>query len=460
MIEFYLKHNRKNIKTLVKNLIEELEDLFSVENISIINSNKVFFPQLKEEISVNYFNKINSYYETIEINKESHPFLKKYVDKNKVEPKNKNLFIDLFAGCGGLSVGLINAGFNPIFVNEIDPFFAETYYFNHNLTTDHYFVGDINKLLNDLPLYSGLLNDITLVCGGPPCQGFSMANRQRLIDDPRNILYKSYLEFLKRVRPKFFLLENVKGMAHKISEIVTDCTTYLGDEYNFNYSLLNAKDFGLPQNRERFFLIGNRVGINTNDIFENIKKECKTEYILKDAISDLPELLPKPHKNRNNINNEEYGFQFRKIALNKTNFSRFINGNSEIDLLLNHKNRYNNERDIEIFNRLPQGANSLHSSIAEIMPYKTRNHLFKDKYFKLDENKVCKTITSHMKFDCNMYIHPTQPRGLSPREAARIQTFPDNYFFRGSQNKWFAQIGNAVPVKLAEVIGKSIMKFI
>ena len=86
--------------------------------------------------------------------------------------------------------------------------------------------------------------------------------------------------------------------------------------------MLNAKDFGLPQNRERFFLIGNRVGINTNDIFENIKKECKTEYILKDAISDLPELLPKPHKNRNNINNEEYGFQFRKIALNKTNFSK------------------------------------------------------------------------------------------------------------------------------------------
>jgi DNA (cytosine-5)-methyltransferase 1 len=460
MIDFYLKHNRKNIKTLVKNLINELEDLFLVENISIINSNKVFFSELKEEISINYFNKINSYYATIELNKENHPFLKKYVDKNEIERKNKNLFIDLFAGCGGLSVGLINAGFNPIFVNEIDPFFAETYYFNHNLPADHYFVGDINKLLSDLPLHSALLKDITLVCGGPPCQGFSMANRQRLIDDPRNILYKSYLEFLKSVRPKFFILENVKGMAHKISEILTDCTTYLGEEYNFNYSLLNAKDFGLPQNRERFFLIGNRVGINTNDIFENIKNEFRRGYILKDAISDLPELLPKPLKNRNNINNEDFGFQFRKIALSKTNFSNFINGNSEMDLLLNHKNRYNNERDIEIFNRLPQGANSLHSSIAEIMPYKTRNHLFKDKYFKLDENKVCKTITSHMKFDCNMYIHPTQPRGLSPREAARIQTFPDNYFFRGSQNKWFAQIGNAVPVKLAEVIGKNIMKFI
>jgi DNA (cytosine-5)-methyltransferase 1 len=86
--------------------------------------------------------------------------------------------------------------------------------------------------------------------------------------------------------------------------------------------------------------------------------------------------------------------------------------------------------------------------------------MFKDKYYKLNENEVCKTITSHMKFDCNMYIHPTQPRGLSPREAARVQTFPDNYFFRGGQNKWYAQIGNAVPVKLAEIIGKNIKRYL
>ncbi len=94
------------------------------------------------------------------------------------------------------------------------------------------------------------------------------------------------------------------------------------------------------------------------------------------------------------------------------------------------------------------------------MPYKSRNHIFKDKYYKLNENEVCKTITSHMKFDCNMYIHPTEPRGLTPREAARIQTFPDDYIFYGSQNGWYAQIGNAVPVKLAEIIGKHIIKYL
>ena len=126
--------------------------------------------------------------------------------------------------------------------------------------------------------------------------------------------------------------------------------------------------------------------------------------------------------------------------------------------MANHTNRYNNDRDIEIFDRLPQGANSLHESIKEIMPYSSRNHMFKDKYFKLKETEVSKTITSHMKMDCNMYIHPTQPRGLSPREASRIQTFPDDFIFMGANNTWYAQIGNAVPVKLAEVIGNQIVK--
>ena len=93
------------------------------------------------------------------------------------------------------------------------------------------------------------------------------------------------------------------------------------------------------------------------------------------------------------------------------------------------------------------------------MPYKRRKDIFKDKYFKLDENQICKTITSHMKFDCNMYIHPWEARGLSPREAARIQTFPDDYVFTDAQNMWYAQIGNAVPVKLAKAIGSGIMKF-
>ena len=160
------------------------------------------------------------------------------------------------------------------------------------------------------------------------------------------------------------------------------------------------------------------------------------------------------------LENSEIGYFKVHFEYQKTNFFSFINGNKQLDVLYNHKNRYNNDRDIQIYSRLPQGGNSLDPSIADIMPYKSRLNIFKDKYFKLKYKEICKTITSHMQFDCNMYIHPTQARGLSPREAARIQTFPDDYVFYGPQNSWYKQIGNAVPVKFAEIIAKEIVKYL
>lgn len=376
-------------------------------------------------------------------------------------PKKKEYkFVDLFAGCGGLSVGLQQAGFTPWFVNEIVEQFCNTYKFNHNLSNEHYFVGDIADLNAHIDEYKEMLSDITLVCGGPPCQGFSMANRQRILDDPRNALYKQYLIFLKTVRPKFFIMENVKGMMNKIDEIKQNFTEYLGDEYQFDYALLRAQDYGVPQNRERFIMIGNRVGISPNKIFEEIYKHKRPSFVLKDALIGLPHLVAKKEKGSKGVEDAESGFTECDFTYIHNDYYKFINGDKEITKLYNHKNRYNNERDLEIYRRLPQGANSLHESIADIMPYKRRNDIFKDKYFKLDETQICKTITSHMKFDCNMYIHPWDARGLSPREAARIQTFPDDYVITGSQNMWYAQVGNAVPVKLAKAIGDGIMKFI
>ena len=368
--------------------------------------------------------------------------------------------VDLFAGCGGLSLGMEQAGFTPWFVNEIDETFCNTYKKNHKLSDDHYFVGDINELNEQIDDYLDLLSDITIVCGGPPCQGFSMANRQRIIDDPRNQLYKAYLTFLKKVRPQFFVMENVKGMSKKIGEIKDDFKEFLGSEYQFDYMLLKAQDFGVPQNRERFIMIGNRMGIDPKAIFDSILENRRSPFILKDAIEGLPQLKPKRVKGAKDIENAESGYTECDFSYPNTDFYHFINGDKIIHKLFNHKNRFNNPRDLEIYRRLPQGANSLHPSIEDIMPYKRRNGIFKDKYFKLDETQICKTITSHMRFDCNMYIHPWESRGLSPREAARIQTFPDDYVLTGSQNKWYAQVGNAVPVKLAKAIGNGIMKFI
>ena len=368
--------------------------------------------------------------------------------------------VDLFAGCGGLSLGMEQAGFTPWFVNEIVETFCNTYKVNHQLSDDHYYVGDINELNKHLDEYKKYLSDITLVCGGPPCQGFSMANRQRILDDPRNQLYKAYLTFLSKVRPKFFVMENVKGMSNKIDEIKQNFRDFLGDDYKFDYRLLKAQDFGVPQNRERFIMIGNRMGIDPSDIFESIFVHRRKPFVLKDALEGLPHLVARKEKGAKDIENAESGYTICDFEYPDTEFYHFINGNKKITKLYNHKNRYNNDRDIEIYRRLPQGANSLHPSIADIMPYKSRNDIFKDKYYKLDETQICKTITSHMKFDCNMYIHPWESRGLSPREAARIQTFPDDYIITGAQNMWYAQVGNAVPVKLAKAIGDGIMKFI
>lgn len=370
--------------------------------------------------------------------------------------------IDLFCGCGGLSLGFEQAGFETIFASDIDPVCVSTYLYNRDLSKDRMFVGDISDLNDRYHEYRSLFDGVDVVCGGPPCQGFSMANRQRLIDDPRNKLYKEYLRFLSMAKPKLFVMENVKGMLNKIDEIKEDFKRILEDEYDISQVILNARTFGVPQNRERLFVIGNRIGIDTNSVIENIIRSASMlpDFDLFDAIGDLPELKPNRTKNNTKIENRDIGYFKIEYNYVKTDYYIYINGNRDIQYLYNHKNRYNNDRDIEIFRRLPQGANSLHASIEDIMPYKSRNGIFKDKYYKLRYNEICKTITSHMKFDCNMYIHPTQPRGLSPREAARVQSFPDDYVFLGAPNSWYKQIGNAVPVKLAKAIGEEIKKYL
>ncbi len=366
--------------------------------------------------------------------------------------------IDLFAGAGGLSTGLEQAGFTVRFANEINKISANTYLQNRRIEPENLLIDDIANLNINYHKYSVKFKDIFLVAGGPPCQGFSMANRQKIIDDPRNRLYVEYLNFLQKVKPKFFIMENVKGMANKIDEVLNNFQKILGKEYNISFRVLNAKDFSVPQNRERLFIIGNNIGINSDEVFLRLLNYPQKQFLLVDAIGDLPTLLPNRVPYNSKRENDEIGYFSKDFNYSKTSFNKFINGDKIITKLFNHKNRYNNDRDIEIYSKLPQGANSLHPLIADIMPYGRRNHIFKDKYYKLVYNDVCKTITSHMQYDCNMYIHPNQPRGLSAREAARIQTFPDDYVFWGPQNSWYLQIGNAVPVNLAKNIGKAILE--
>ena len=198
-------------------------------------------------------------------------------------------------------------------------------------------------------------------------------------------------------------------------------------------------------------------------IIEEIEKSKVQfpQHVLGDAIYGLKPLRASRVKNDTTSNDPETGSKIARALEVKVNaYIELINQGKSFPLVFNHKARYNNDRDIEIFGRLNPGDNSNDPKIADIMPYARRNGIFKDKYFKLEEDKVSKTITAHMKFDCNMYIHPTQARGLTPREAARVQSYPDDYFFRGAYTKTYMQIGNSVPPLLGRAIANVIKQYL
>ena len=287
-----------------------------------------------------------------------------------------------------------------------------------------------------------------------------MANRQRLIEDPRNHLYKNYVRAVELAQPRFFVMENVKGMLSVASQVVED---FKKIGYTVSYKVLNAKDYGVPQNRERLIYIGNRIGADNAAIIKEIENSQKQlpAHVLGDALYGLRPLRASRIKNDTSSNDPETGSKIaRAIAGESNSYIEYINQGKTCPVVFNHKARYNNDRDIEIFGRLNQGDNSNDPKIADIMPYGRRNGIFKDKYFKLEQSKVSKTITAHMKFDCNMYIHPTQARGLTPREAARVQSYPDDYFFRGAYTKTYMQIGNSVPPLLGRAIAKIIKRYL
>ncbi len=368
--------------------------------------------------------------------------------------------IDLFCGAGGLSLGFTHEGFSVSLANDIEPCCIDTYSHNHPETPrKHIVLGDINNVIANI---DSLLRfkDVDVIVGGPPCQGFSMANRQRLIDDPRNALYKSYVEVVSIVQPKFFIMENVKGMLSVADQVVEDFER-IG--YKVDYHVFNAKDYGVPQHRERLIYVGNRMGYDSIAILKQIVDSAHSydSHVLADALYGLRPLEAKRKMNSTDLDSVESGSTIEANVMPvNSEYIALINNGKPCNFTFNHKARYNNDRDIEIFRRLNQGDNSNDPKIADIMPYARRNGIFKDKYFKLEETKVSKTITAHMKFDCNMYIHPTQARGLTPREAARIQSYPDDYFFRGAYTKTYMQIGNSVPPLLGRAIAKIIKQYL
>ena len=231
---------------------------------------------------------------------------------------NKNYtVIDLFAGAGGMSEGFCQEGFKILAANEILECAADT--FKHNHPNTKMLVGDIQEIdpKEFLKKFNIEKSKIDLVIGGPPCQGFSMANRQRLVDDSRNKLYKYFLNFVKEANPKFFIMENVKGILSKVPEIIED---FKKIGYFTDFGILNAKDFGIPQHRERIFLIGSKIN-NSEKLIKKIFEEIdllKSKKIipLKDALWGLRELKASSKKNDTVYESEESGFLKDDISNN------------------------------------------------------------------------------------------------------------------------------------------------
>lgn len=396
-------------------------------------------------------------------------------ERNKLQQKASKSeaprLIDFFCGAGGLSLGFVQEGFQIDLANDHEEVCIETYKYNHpEIPENRIIQGDIRKIVNHIEDF--IEKDIDIVVGGPPCQGFSSANKQRIIDDPRNELYKYYIKAVEKIAPKFVVMENVRGMLPYAEQVVSDYQNIKARKkgktytYETTYKVLVSDDFGVAQKRHRLIFIAVRNDIAKNkkitpskifDEIANLASKSK-RHILADAIAFIKPLEAPRVKNLTEIDDELTGkkVDINKYKANENQYLKLINENRIIPFVFNHKARYANDINYEIYRKLEQGDDGTNEKIKEIMPYAHRNHLFKDKYFKLIANKPSRTITAHLKMDCHSHIHPTQIRSITPREAARIQSFPDDYLFLGAYLKTYMQIGNAVPPMLARAIAKAI----
>ena len=394
-----------------------------------------------------------------------------YAEQNAKKPT----IVDFFAGAGGLSCGFVQAGFKVCLANDFEDVCVRTYRFNHpELPAENVIKGDIRKIVDHIQDY--ISQDVDVVIGGPPCQGFSSANQQRIIDDPRNELYKYYIKAVSKILPKFVIMENVKGMLKVADQVVEDYgnikeirneRTY---SYTVSYKLLNSADFSVAQSRERLIYIAIRNdvmeerGITPQQIFAEIDtaNHDNMRFLLRDALEAIKPLDAPRVKNTNEVDDEKTG---KKIDCNTFNgdeneYLKLINSGRTIPVTYNHKARYVNDINYEIYRLLNQGDDASDPKIADIMPYTNRLHCFKDKYYKLIADKPSRTITAHLRMDCHSHIHPFQVRALTPREAARCQSFPDDYLFLGAYLKTYMQIGNAVPCLMAKGIANVIKKYL
>lgn len=368
--------------------------------------------------------------------------------------------LDLFSGCGGMTLGFTWAGFKSVLASDIDENCEKT--FDTNFPNVPFLCGDLSEFKKED--FDNYINNQTvdIIIGGPPCQGFSLANklRNKVSEDPRNRLFYEFVKTINWYNPKAFVMENVKGLlsmqsGEVIKQIIKEFENAGKYGYNVKLKILKASDYGVPQSRERVIVIGFRNDLNLSPEFP--EKIYSKEVTVNEAISDLPIIEAGQGTEK-----QKYG----KKPLNS--YQAFMRKNSNI--VSNHIAMRHTERLIERFKAIQPGKNLLdvwdtHGSVQRGNPLLKSEIKFSQNNLRLFGNKPAPTVAAS--FQSN-FIHPTLNRNFTAREGARLQSFPDNFIFEGMRTKmsWekglsqYQQIGNAVPPLLAFEIAKKIREIL
>lgn len=363
--------------------------------------------------------------------------------------------VDLFCGAGGLSEGFKQAGFETLLGVDRDPWALRTFEKYHGNALNH----NVNDLSADRIMKEIGHREVTVLSGGPPCQAFSTIGAPKLKSmgrsinrkHPLNTLYREFLRIVTELQPKFFIMENVSRMFSMADgAIKKEIESEMGKKYNVTFYREDVVNFGVPQYRTRVLAIGNRLGIPNpalnhthHDPLKRWTKGRKPYVTVRDAISDLPkihdgegEVVMQYPRNKN-------------LTLYQMERRRGSSG------VFDHVARKHNERDLEIFSLLKPGQ-MIKDLPKRYNPY--RKDIFQDRFKKLPWDGPSSTIIAHLSKDGLMHAHPDkrQNRSITPREAARIQSFDDKYVFEGERTHQFVQIGNAVPPLFARAIAAEI----
>ncbi len=345
--------------------------------------------------------------------------------------------LDLFCGCGGISLGFKLAGYKIIGGVDIDEDSIST--FKSNFPKSLSICTDLLKYSDEKILEDFSKKKIEIIVGGPPCQGFSSANRwDKEKKDPRNRLFFEFLKFVKLLKPKAILIENVRGILTRDNGYAKKRIEKLLNElgYNVKYKVLNASDFGVPQNRLRAFFIAIRSDRDLDFDFNKLIK--RPRVTVKEAIGELYE-LDQISKN-----------EFKEKPNNR--YTKYLRGINQ--KIYNHEIIYPAKTTQDKISNVPQGGNW--RDIPSKLFNNSRNNRHSSAFKRLDENECSVTIDTGNAH--SNYFHPLYNRIPTVREAARIQSFKDSFIIKGSRTSQYRQIGNAVPPLLAKAIALNLKK--